>query len=107
MWRRSLVFSCAQEINDVFGFGLLDFFVLDFPVVVLVEESEDEAEVLGLFLHEVIEDVELSPLDLLVVVQVIGFQKFTFELCLLKVLQVFGVGSGLNISGTLFNHLED
>ena len=41
--------------------------MLDDPVVVLVEESEDLPQVLGLLLEEVVEDVEFGPLDFLVV----------------------------------------
>jgi len=36
----------------MFGFAFLDFLVGNFPVVVLVKESEDLSKVLGLLLEE-------------------------------------------------------
>ena len=57
------------------GFTLLDFFMLDDPVVVLVEEPEDLPEIFGLFLQQVVEDVVLSPLDLLIIVKIISLEK--------------------------------
>lgn len=75
------------------GLALLDLLVLDLPVVVLVKESEDLPEVLGLLLQELIEDVELCPLDLVVVVQVISFKESLFDFFTIEVLEVVWIGS--------------
>lgn len=80
--------------------------MLDHPVVVLVEETENGSEVLRLLLHEVVKDVVLSPLDLFIAIKIIGLQKFLFDLSFVKVLQMIGIGSSLDVSCTFFYHLE-
>lgn len=81
--------------------------MLDLPVVVLIEEPEDLPEVLGLLLEELVEDVELSPLDLVIIVEVIGLKQLLLDLLLVEVLQVFWVGGGFDVSNTLLHHLQD
>jgi len=80
--------------------------VLDHPVVVLVEETENGSKVLRLLLHEVVEDIVLSPLDFFVAIKIIGLQKFLFDLSSVEILQMFGIGSSLDVSCTFFHHLE-
>ena len=99
--------SCTQEFNDGFGFGLLNLFVLDFPVVVFVEKPEDSCKVLGLLLEEMVENVEFCPLNLLVVVQVVGLQEFFFDLAFLEVLEVLGVGGSLDVSNAFLHHFHN
>lgn len=103
----SFAFSCSQEVNQMFGLRLLDFLVFDFPVMVFVEESEDLPEVLRLLFQELVENVEFSPFDFLVVVQIIGFQELLLQLGLLEVLEVFGVAGSLNVARAFLDHLED
>jgi hypothetical protein len=91
----------------VSGLALLDFLVLDLPVVILIEESEDLPEVLGLLLQELVEDVVLRPLDLVVVVQVVRLQQGLLNLLPVQVLYVVGVGRTLNVSNAFLNHLQD
>lgn len=99
--------SCTQEFNDGFGFGLLNLFVLDFPVVVFVEKPEDSSKVLGLLLEEMVENVEFCPLNLLVVVQVVGLQEFFFDLAFLEVLEVLGIGGSLDVSNAFLHHFHN
>ena len=80
--------------------------MLDDPVVVLVEEPEDLPEVFGLLLQQVVEDIELSPLDFLVIVKIISTQKLLLDLSLVQVLEVVGVGGVLDVSGAFLDHLE-
>lgn len=88
------------------GLALLDLLVLDLPVVVLIEEPEDLPEVLGLLLEELVEDVELCPLDLVVVIEVIGFQKSFLHLFTVEVLEVIGVGGLLDVTHALLHHFQ-
>ena len=67
-------------------FRFLDFFVLNFPVVVLIEKSEDLSDVLGLFLQKLVEDVEFSPFNLLIVVKIIGLQEYFLDFLPVQVL---------------------
>jgi len=60
--------------------------MLDDPIVVLVEESKDLSEVLWLLFHFLIEDIILSPLNLIVLIQVVGFKKFSLKLNLIEFL---------------------
>ncbi len=48
----SFVFSSTEEAGELFCFGLLYFLVGNFPVVVLIEESEDGAQIFRLFLQK-------------------------------------------------------
>lgn len=107
MAMRSFTFSCSQEIDQVRRFRFLNFFVLDFPIMVFVEESEDLSEILRLLLEQLIEDVEFRPFDLLIVVQIIGLQKLSFELSFLETLEVLRVGSSFKVASTFLNHLQD
>ena len=107
MVRRSFAFSTAQEINERPGFALLKLLMLDLPVVILVEEPEDLPEVLGLLLEELVEDVELSPLDLVIIVEVIGLKQLLLHLLTVEVLEVLGVDGGLDVSNALLHHLQD
>lgn len=107
MMRRSFAFSRSQEVNKRPGFALLKLLMLDLPVVILIEEPEDLPEVLGLLLEELVEDVELSPLDLVIIVEVIGLKQLLLDLLLVEVLQVFWVGGGVDLSNTLLHHLQD
>jgi len=81
--------------------------VLDHPVVILVEESEYLPEVLGLLLQELVEDIEFSPLDLLVVVKVVGLEKDLLDFLLVEVFKVLGVGCLFDIASTFLYHTED
>ncbi len=84
--------------------------MLDFPIVVLVEKVEDFSKVLGLFLAlevDLVEDVELSPFDLVIVVEIVGLQKFSLDFLSVEVLQVVGVGSSLNASLASLDHSHD
>ena len=60
--------------------------MLDDPIVVLVEESKDLSEVLWLLFHFLIEDIILSPLNLFVLIQVVGFKQFSLKLNLIEFL---------------------
>lgn len=104
---RSFTLAASQEGHQLLGFALLDFLVLDDPVVVLVEESEDLPQVLGLLLEEVIEDVEFGPLDFVVVVKVVGLKEFLLEFCLVEIFEVVGIGSLFDVPCALFDHLEN
>ena len=103
----SFAFSSSKEIDDMPGLALLDLLVLDLPVVVLIEEPENLTKVLGLLLQQLAEDVELRPLDLVVLVQIEGLQKFLLDLLAVEVLEVFGVGGGVDVASALLDHLED
>jgi len=81
--------------------------VLNFPVVVLVEEPEDLSEILRLLLAlevDVVENVILSPFDFVVIVQIEGLQKFLLNFFSVEVLQMFRVGSSVNVSFAPLNH---
>ena len=52
----------------------------------LVKESEDLSEILWLLFHFLIEDIILSPLNLIVLIQVVGFKKFSLKLNLIEFL---------------------
>lgn len=104
---RSFTFSCAQEIDQMIRFRLLNFFVLNSPIVVLVKESEDLSEIFGLFLKELIEDVEFSPFDFLIVVEIISLQKFSLQLSSFESLKVIRVRSSFEIASALLNHFQD
>ena len=75
--------------------------------MVLIEEPEDLPEVLGLLLEELVEDVELGPLDLVIIVEVVGLQQLLLHLLAVQVLQVLGVGRSLDVSHALLHHLQD
>lgn len=107
MVRRSFAFSRAQEIDERPGLALLKLLVLDLPVVILVEEPEDLPEVLGLLLEELVEDVELGPLDLVIIVEVVGLEQLLLDLLAVEVLEVFWVDGGLDVSDALLHHLQD
>lgn len=81
--------------------------MFDFPVVIFVEESEDLSEVLRLFLEQLVENVEFSPFDFVILVKVIGFQKNSLELRLLEAFQVLGVGRSFNVTSAFLHHLQD
>ena len=89
------------------GLTFLNFLMLNHPVVVLVEESEDLAEVLWLLLHQGVEDIVFSPLDLLVVIKIIGLKKFLLDLGFVEVLKVFWVGCSLDVSSAFLDHFKD
>lgn len=89
------------------GLALLDFLMFDLPVVVLVEESEDLSEVLRLLLEELVEDVEFSPSDLVIVVQIISLQQLLFDFLAVQVLQVIGVDDSVDVANALLDHLQD
>lgn len=89
------------------GLALLDLLMLDLPIVILIEEPENLPQVLRLLLEQLAEDVELGPLDLIILVQIKGLQKFFFDLLAVEALEVVGVGGGVDVSGALLNHLED
>jgi hypothetical protein len=91
----------------VLWLGFLDFFVLDDPVVVLIEEAEDLSQVLGLLLEELVEYVVLRPFDLVVVVQIVGFQQFFLDLSSVEVLQVLGLARSFDIASALFHHFQN
>lgn len=107
MLRRSFTFTASQEIDEIFGFAFLELFVFDSPVVVLVEESENLSQVLGLLLKELVENVEFSPLDLIIIVQIVCLQKFLFNLSFVEVLKMFGVDGSLDLSFAFLNHFKD
>lgn len=102
----SFAFSCSQEIDKVLRFAFKYFFVFNFPVVIFIEESEYLSKVLGLFFEELVKDVEFSPFDFLIVVEVVGFEKFLFDFLFVEVLQVFGVSCGFDVSCAFFDHLD-
>lgn len=81
--------------------------MLDLPVVVLIEEPEDLPEVLGLLLEELVEDVELSPLDLVIIVQVVGLQQLLLDLLAVQVLEVLWVDGSFDVPNALLHHLQD
>ncbi len=91
----------------MFGLGFLEFLVGDFPVVVLVEEAEDLSEVLGLVLEELSGDVEFSPFDFVVIVEIEGFKEFLLDFFTIEVLEVVGVGGSFNVSDALLDHVEN
>lgn len=80
--------------------------MFDDPVVVFVEESEDLSEVLGLLLHQLVEDVELGPLDGLVVVEIVSSQQGFLDFDLVEVLDVLRVGGLLDVAGAFLDHLD-
>ena len=95
-------FSPLAAAADV-GCQLLDLHLLqllaaDLPVVVLVEESEHCARVWQLLLQGLVGDVELSPVDLSIPVQVVCRHQLLLDGCLLQVLQVLGVSESGHIS---------
>lgn len=104
---RSFTLAASQEVHQLFGSALLDFLVLDDPVVVLVKESEDLSQILRLLLEEVVEDVEFGPLDFIVVVKVVGLKKFLLEFCLVEIFEVVWVGGLFDVPCALFNHFEN
>ena len=75
--------------------------------MVLVEESEDLAQVLGLLLHQSVEDIVFSPFDLLVIIQIIGLKKFLLDLGFVEVLKVFWVGCSFDVASTFLDHFKD
>ena len=81
--------------------------MLNDPVVIFVEESEDRSQVLGLLFEEMVEDVVFSPFDFLVTVQVVGFKQFFLDFGLLEIFEVLRIGGSLDVAGTFLNHLED
>lgn len=89
------------------GLRFLEFLVGDFPVVVLVEEAEDLSEVFGLFLEELSGDMEFSPFDFVVVIEIEGFKEFLLNFFTVEVLQVVGVGGSFNVSNAFLDHVED
>lgn len=89
------------------GLALLNLLVLNLPVVILIKEPENLPQVLRLLLQQLAEDVELSPLDLVILVQIKGLQKLLLDLLTVEVLEVVGVSGGVDVSGALLNHLED
>lgn len=80
--------------------------MLNDPVVIFVEESEDLSEVFGLFGQQLVEDIVLSPLDLLIVIKIIGFKELLLDLNFVQVLEMFGIGGLFDVSSALLNHLE-
>ena len=103
----SFALSGPEEVDERPGLALLELLVLDLPVVVLIEEPEDLPEVLGLLLEELVEDVELGPLDLVIIVEVVGLQQLLLHLLAVQALQVLGVGRSLDVSHALLHHLQD
>ena len=65
--------------------------MLNYPVVVFVEESEDLSQVLWLFLQELIEDIILGPFYFLVIIKIISFKKLLFKFDFVELFQVLGV----------------
>jgi len=104
MLRRSFTFAASQEIDEIFRFASLEFLMFDSPVMVLVEESEDLSQVLGLLLKELIENVEFSPFNLIIIIQIVGFQKFLLNLSFVEILKVLWVDSSFDLSLAFFNH---
>lgn len=88
------------------GLALLNLLMLNLPVVILIKEPENLTEVLRLLLEQLAEDVELSPLDLVILVQIKGLEQFLLDLLTVQVLEVVGVGGGLDVSSTLLHHLQ-
>ncbi len=81
--------------------------MFNFPIVVLIEESEDLPEVLGLLLAlevDLVEDVVFSPFYLVVVVQIISLQKLSLNFLSVQIFQMLGVGGSVNASLASFDH---
>ena len=81
--------------------------MFNFPIVVLIEESEDLPEVLGLLLAlevDLVEDVVFSPFYLVVVVQIISLQKLSLNFLPVQIFQMLGVGGSVNASLASLNH---
>jgi hypothetical protein len=89
------------------GLALLNLLMLDLPVVVLIEKPENLSQVFGLLLEELREDVELGPLDLIILVQIESLKKLLLDLLTVEVLQVLRVSGTLDISGALLHHLQN
>ena len=103
----SFTFTCSKESYQLFWFGFLKFFAFNDPVVVLVNKSEDLSQVLRLFFKQSVENVVLSPLDIVVIVQVISIKKNLLKLSFLQIFEMIRVGSLFDISGTFFHHLKN
>ena len=81
--------------------------MLNLPIMILIKEPENLTKVLRLLLEQLAKDVELSPLDLIIPVQIKSLKKFLFDFFTVQVLEVIGIGGGLDISSTFLNHLQN
>jgi len=84
--------------------------VFNSPVVIFVKESENLSEIFGLLLSlemDMVENVEFSPSDFVIIVQIIGLQKLFFNLFSVKIFQVIRVGSSINVSLASFDHAHN
>ena len=88
------------------GLAFLNLLMLDFPVVVLIEETEDLSEILRLLLKELVEDVVFSPSDLVIVVQIISLEELLLDLFLVQVLKVVRISGSFDVANTLLHHLQ-
>lgn len=104
-------FSSLSATSDVgcqlFNFDFLKFIGFDLPVVVLVEESENCSGIRELFLESSVGDVVLSPVDDVVVVQIISVHHLFLDMGLLEVLQVVGSCEAFNVSNTGLKGIDD
>jgi hypothetical protein len=91
----------------MFGLGFLEFLVGDFPVVVLVEEAEDLSEVFGLVLEELSGNMEFSPFDFVVVIEIECFKEFLLNFFTVKVLKMVRVGGSFNVADAFLDHVKD
>ena len=105
--RVSFAFSSSEEIDDMSGLALLNLLMLDLPVVVLIEKPENLSQVLGLLLEELREDVELGPLDLIILVQIESLKKLLLDLLTVEVLEVLRVSRTLDISSAFLHHFQN
>ena len=52
--------------------------------MVFVDKPKDLSQIFGLFFKQIVEDIVFGPLDISVVVQIIGIKKELLELSLLQ-----------------------
>ena len=80
--------------------------MLNHPIVALIEKAEDFSQLTVGLAEELVKDIELCPLNLVVIVKVICLQKLLLDLIAAEFAQVIGVGGLVDILNTALDHFK-
>lgn len=99
--------SAADISSQLSDLNFLKLLLRDLPIVVLIEESEDSPGIGDLFPEAHIADIELTPLDLFIFIDVISGHHFFLHFRLLQALQMVRVSECLHISDARLHSIVD